>query len=76
MGTKQQYYKRRIRRWISRHYKGLSDLLSIFLFLLGAALTSLGVIFAICAESYSITFLAFGFGLVYVACDLHRYGRE
>lgn len=76
MGTKKQYLKRRIRRWITRHYKGLSDLISAILFLIGAVLVSLGTIYALCAEYYSVTLLCLGFGLIYVACDMFEYGRE
>lgn len=76
MGTKKQYLKRRIRRWIIRHYKGLSDLISAVLFLSGAVLVSLGTIYALCAEYYSVTLLCLGFGLIYVACDMFKYGRE
>lgn len=76
MGKKYIRIRRKVRRFFDRHYKGLSDLLGVVLFLLGTVLTSMGVIFALCAEHYSVAFLYLGFCLIYVACDLFEYGRE
>ena len=76
MGKKYTRLSRTIRRFWERHYKGLSDLISAALFLAGAILTSIGTMFLLCAEYYSIIYLAFGGIGIFASYDLFKYGRE
>ena len=76
MGKKYTRLSRTLRRFWERHYKGLSDLISAALFIAGAILTSIGTMFLLCAEYYSIIYLIFGCLGIFASYDLFRYGRK
>lgn len=73
---KLDYHKRNLRRWFDRHYKGLSDLLAILLFVAGIFTFSTGTFLALIGNYTSVLDMAIGFMLLMGSSDLWQYGRR
>lgn len=74
--TKTDCYKRSFLRWWNRHYKGLSDLLAILIFIVGFITTSTGFFLALTENYTSVLDIAIGFMLLMASSDLWQYGRR
>ena len=74
--TKTDCFKRQVKRWFHRHYKGYSDLLAIISFIAGILFMTWGVMMLLCEEYRAVIDVSLAFVLFVGASDLWQYGRR
>lgn len=76
MTKKTQWRLKRLRRYVNRIYKGLSDFIAVLLLAVGLISTAWGTLMFLMLEWSSVLWISIGMGVTYLAFETYGYGRQ
>ena len=76
MTKKTQWRLKRLRRYVNRIYKGLSDFIAVLLLAIGLISTAWGTLMFLMLEWSAVLWISIGMGVTYLAFETYGYGRQ
>lgn len=76
MTKKTQWRLKRLKRYVNRIYKGLSDFIAVLLLAVGLISTAWGTLMFLMLEWSSVLWISIGMGVTYLAFETYGYGRQ